>query len=345
MGKPTALGVYIFAGGFTVGVSRHFKVRAHLEDGDFGVATAKLNFPRLPIFTDPQSWPTDELEGTDFVYCNPPCAPWSATGRSSRMGYESWKTDPRVSCVHNAFRVLEEVRPKVWVWESVTRAYTAGRDLVDALTKRAHKLGYAVTYFLTDAQLHGLPQRRQRFHFVAHRVALDFPEPKRKIVTVKQALRGVKKAWSPQVHPHTLKIMKNMRDGEGMADTFNRLYPKPKKNKRGQVLGRPTWMNFRIDPDKPTSTLIGACHAVHPTEHRFITPLEQAALCGYPRDFKWAGKPLSWYPQVSRAVTPVIGDYLARVAKRGITRGEKVKPKTTLVVDFRKLVNITEGAR
>ena len=76
--KLNAVGSYIFAGGFTLGVSKHFNVLAHLEDGAYGVSSARKNFPKLPIHTDPSTWPLKKLAGTaDLVYGNPLCAAWS----------------------------------------------------------------------------------------------------------------------------------------------------------------------------------------------------------------------------------------------------------------------------
>lgn len=77
MPRPTALGAYIFAGGFTVGVKRHFDVLAHLEgDGGYGASSVRLNYPKLPIFYGPDRWPLDELAARptiDLIYGNPPC--------------------------------------------------------------------------------------------------------------------------------------------------------------------------------------------------------------------------------------------------------------------------------
>jgi len=49
MKKPTALGCQIYAGGFTLGVRRYFRVLAHLELNNYGVSTVARNLPRLPI--------------------------------------------------------------------------------------------------------------------------------------------------------------------------------------------------------------------------------------------------------------------------------------------------------
>ncbi len=344
-----ALGIYIFAGGFTLGVRKHFDVLAHFEDGLFGVETFKMNFPDIPVFVDPDEWPVKNFaKKADFVYCNPPCAPWSATGVTVTQGRDAWKTDPRVECVHNSFNHgLKGLRPKVWVWESVTRAFTNGRSLVDQLTQEAVDLGYSVTYFLTDAQLHGLPQQRKRFHMVVHNVELDFVQPAMKLVTVRQALAGVKQMWAPPFCKTDASLVKHTKPGEGLRDAWERLNKKKvlaHDPAKGKLKGRPGWIRQRLTFDKPSITLVGGSHAIHPMENRNITPLEQAVLCGYPKTYKWAGPESSWYPQISRAVTPVIGEYLARVAKAGIEQGKKTKGKIN-TVDFRPLRKELEGAR
>ena len=43
-----ALGSYIFAGGFTIGVKKHFDIEAHFEgDGAYGADTFSLNYPDI----------------------------------------------------------------------------------------------------------------------------------------------------------------------------------------------------------------------------------------------------------------------------------------------------------
>src|SRR6185369_10322557 len=79
--KPTALGAHIYAGGFSLGVRRHFDVLCHFEEWKFGVATVEQNL-KIPVHVgEPSTWPINEYTGyVDFVYCNPPCAPWSRAG-------------------------------------------------------------------------------------------------------------------------------------------------------------------------------------------------------------------------------------------------------------------------
>jgi len=42
-----AVGAYIFAGGFTLGVRQHFNGLCHLEEGSYGVATMRKNQPDI----------------------------------------------------------------------------------------------------------------------------------------------------------------------------------------------------------------------------------------------------------------------------------------------------------
>ncbi len=72
---PTALGVHIFAGGFTVGVmDAGFKVLAHLEDSAYGVSTAVHNFPGLDVRIGRENWQeTEFVNKVDLLYANPPC--------------------------------------------------------------------------------------------------------------------------------------------------------------------------------------------------------------------------------------------------------------------------------
>jgi site-specific DNA-cytosine methylase len=108
-----AVGVYIFAGGFTIGMADQFRIRGHLEDGMFGVNTFKANFPRVPVWINPDRWPADRFKGIDVVYGNPPCAPWSPIGSSMRHGQENWRSDPNVDCARRLIDFGLKVQPKI----------------------------------------------------------------------------------------------------------------------------------------------------------------------------------------------------------------------------------------
>ena len=57
-----ALGAYIFAGGFALGVKKHFDILAHFEMKP-GVykKTFQANFPNIEYYEGEENWPKDKL--------------------------------------------------------------------------------------------------------------------------------------------------------------------------------------------------------------------------------------------------------------------------------------------
>lgn len=334
--RPTALGAYIFAGGFTVGVKKHFDVLAHFEQGDYGVASAKANWPDLPIYHDLNSWPVKQYKGkVDFIYSNPPCAAWSAAGRSTAA---KWETDNRVDCARRSFQLIGEIRPKVWCWESVARAYSLGRPLVDQFTKEALEMGYSVTHLLVEATKLGVPQRRNRFFMVVHNVALPFEKPNFKKMTVADAFKQVKVVGDYQALDQTrpwFKHMKDLKQGDELRHLFDMKFPHlVAAAGNGPVQHRPSFQVRRLISTEPSNTLTGGATLIHPTEHRHISINESKALCGYPQNFKFVGNLGKQYAQVAQAVMPPVGAWLSGIVAKGL---EARKPDTGSVhlVDLR----------
>ena len=332
----TALGVYVFAGGFSLGVERHLTVRAHLEDGPYGVATVKLNRP-WPIYTDPRTWPLRDYRGVDLVYCNPPCAAWSQAGTRGSGEKDRWRTDARVGCVENCFQVFRELRPAVWLWESVPRALTNGRDMVHRLAGECLTRGYAVTFLLQEASLMGVPQRRRRFMFIAHRVALPWQPLVAKRVTVGEALHGVKPDVILPLSDNFKRVLAAMGDEVGrLRGWWNAHHPESKRktHRMGDRLvttGRPHFLAVRLDPDDVAPTMTGGAHWFHWREYRYIAPNESALLCGFPRDYRWdVPRP---YNQIAQGVMPPVGAYVASVIAAGL-RANREPHRGTLRVDL-----------
>jgi DNA (cytosine-5)-methyltransferase 1 len=341
--QPTALGVYIFAGGFTLGVRQHFNVLAHLEDGDFGVPTSKRNLPDIDVFTNPETWPLEKFEGVQFVYGNPPCAPWSNSARSwkkSQAGIKEmsrYETDPRTSCVYTMFSTLEKLRPRAWAWESVPGAFSKGRPLVDSLTERANALGYSATYVFENALHLGVPQKRRRFFCIFHDVEIPWTYEHQPLRTVWNAIGGWSMEKAGDVYPikgATQELLKHVKPGTGLKGTWNKLHPEPHElNERGHVKGRPTFSSLRLSYDRPASTMIGGAHQFHPEHDRMITVKEAQVLCGYPYEFEFVGRIGHCYPQMAKAVLPPVGKWLAENVSRALAANIPAARKTILM-DF-----------
>jgi site-specific DNA-cytosine methylase/2-polyprenyl-3-methyl-5-hydroxy-6-metoxy-1,4-benzoquinol methylase len=360
--RPRALGAFIFAGGFHVGVSQHFDLIAHLEgDGGYGTPTVRLNFPELPIYHGPANWPLAELKAgpeIDFIYGNPPCAAWSGNNPNSHVP-GAWKSDPRVNCSYQHFGLLEELRPKVWAWESVTQAPAKGAELVAELTQRAMALGYSVTQVFHDAQWLGTPQIRKRWFLVAHRVKVQFRTPNWAPPTsAVECLETI----APRGNPVTqvagtwkgfnLKMLKDLRPGERLAAFWERTegakYANDAdipRNAAGNISGRPAFGVVRVTDTGPSSATVGY-GMIHPKQHRFLTVNEVQALAGFPDDYVFEGRGANELPKmqlIARGVMPPVAAWLAASIKDSLELNQPVTTPEATVVDFR-LPPPAEGA-
>ena len=143
-----AVGVYIYAGGFSIGVKKHFNILAHLEDPQpYGANVIRMNQNKfwgdLKIHPYP-NWPEYQV---DLLYANPPCAPFSnANTRSFDPG--SWRKDPRIQCWHNtASYAIKNDIPFVAI-ETVPQAYSKAPSMLMEKAEEFEFAGYKCWIFL-----------------------------------------------------------------------------------------------------------------------------------------------------------------------------------------------------
>jgi DNA (cytosine-5)-methyltransferase 1 len=359
--RPVAIGASCFAGGFTLGVRRHFDVVAHLEERfltengklcAYAVATQRQNFPEIPTHPGTDWWPIDSLRrdypDLDFVYGNPPCKAFSAMGRRKGMGSDRWRGDPSIRVIRRHFDLMKRLRPKAWAWESVTEAYTAGEELCVELEDEALSMGYSVTYLLHDARWLGVPQKRPRFFMLCHRVEVEVPAPNwAPPPTVGEVLATI----TPRGRPYDSNVPAALKEkfhlfepGDQLRNLFDRLFPNAPRNERGVVAGRPSFGVYRLRADEPAPAIVGK-GAIHPSEDRCLTINELQALAGFPDDWRWApGNANAQAREMSRGVAPPVGEWLARTVATAIAEGREVTEPTVREVDHRKPPRLMEAA-
>lgn len=336
--RPTAVGAYIFAGLWTIGAQKHFGVLGHLEDGSFGTATARRNF-KFPVHEVQAEWPLEDFDGVDYMFANPPCAPWSNANSFS----SEWKDNPLTACMAKTMRAFKRLQPRVLMIESVRGAFTKGRPMIDAMAKEARALGYQVSHVFTDAQNHGVPQVRKRYFFVAHDVELKWPAPSARVVTSQECLDRARK-WKDQeglakMPDRFVDMLPRLEPGGKLRSLFDEEngikdgeIPVGLETSRGtngaekSIKGRPSFLINRLHPTKPGNALTGSATKIHTTKDRFVTVAEMKSLCIVPEDFKFEGCLSSKYAQVAKAVMPPVGEYVAAVAADGIKRARPADP-------------------
>ena len=329
-----ALGAYVFAGGFTVGVAEHFRVLAHLEDGPFGADTARRNFPGLEVVEDRAAWKPERFRGrVDFVYCNPPCSPWSsARVKSSGAGKgaaEDWRTNPKAACVARAFDLLRVVRPAVWCFESVRQVRTKGSAMIDAMVVDAARLGYSATHVLTEASAHGVPQFRKRYFLVLSRVRIDWTPDDAQEPCLRRALESASRTddMTAAVPKQIVAIAADMGNGENARKAWERAAA----SLAGVRSNKPAFLYDRLHESGVSYTMLGTPNKLHPDEDRLLSVNETKALCCFPRNFRLFGNAARRYAELGRGVMPPVGRWLARNVKRAISRGAAATGEETVV--------------
>jgi site-specific DNA-cytosine methylase len=347
--RPRALGAYIFAGGFTLGVQDHFDVVGHLEDGPYGVATTRKaqetgHFKSaFPIFDAPDRWPwEDYVDRVDLLYGNPPCAAWSPLGPRAQRGLDAWKKDPRVDCTRGHFNLAELVRPRVWAWESVPQAYSTGRPFVEHLTERAVKLEYAVDFVLHNAMHLGAHQSRRRFFMVATTVNVDWSCPWLPCLSGSDALATLPAHAPPDGHApdhyYEKMFMKMVKPGEALRAAYPAYLEKVRQkfqkkhgkeipeDLRSSVAPRPSFGERRLPSDRPAGAIVDSL-IIHPTEERYLTIAELGHLGGWPVDYPLEGGGVDARSRLlTRAVLPPVGRWFAGEVARGLQQNRTAPP-------------------
>lgn len=100
----------------------------------------------------------------DVVIGGPPCPPYSQTRHylvNKAGGFDDEKAG---FAVPEYFRVIEEVNPKIFLFENVDGfTFKTYKEPMDFVKKTAEDLGYNITYKVINAANYGVPQTRKRF--------------------------------------------------------------------------------------------------------------------------------------------------------------------------------------
>jgi site-specific DNA-cytosine methylase len=324
----TAVGCNIFAGGFTLGVERYFKVRAHLEHDLYGVPTFRLNRPHVPVHVlggrGATGWPLERYRGVDLLYANPPCAIVSVCGRCLREGRDAWKTDPRTQRIRDIIGLTKEIGPVIMAMESVTQLYSRARELVNEQANELRGAGYGVTHLLVNTAWHGTPQHRKRYFLIAHRVGLNFerlnyapPD------TVGEVLgRVADPGWLPPVVADHARLWHTTKPGRSIRESWEREHPDPELWERSSlgVKNRPRFMEYRANPSIPLGVFYGD-FIWHPTEPRRLGLEEAKAICGFPPEWKFSSPPAA-FSELARGVMPDMAGWLARQLANSLNRAD-----------------------
>ena len=336
-----AVGIHVFAGGFSYGVSKRHEVVCQLEQHNFGLETANDVFGIETVNHKDAKWPHVEA---DWSFGNPRCTGFSTI----TSGYAEDCHGPWAKQTQDIHRLMEYAinRYDLVIWESVQQAFTVGRPLLDYLRDEVCEPNhYRVAHVMLNAASFGNSQQRKRYFFVAYRDNRTFNVEPPQLGPEKPLLYHA--IWDLRDRPNTRPAHLWCRDAEYDFDCHAKLTPAEDEDIRHlpggmcfNALGRwnhsimskkhqQTW-NLRVS-DMPFSmhgcyrtqwlcpcpTLhSSAGRFIHPHHHRPLTVGEIATIMG------WEGKiPVGPNPigQIVKGIVPEIGTWLSRQAELYLT--------------------------
>lgn len=293
-GKPTVVSTFAGCGGSSLGYkSAGFKELLAIEWDDNAVETFKLNFPDVPVWKkDIQKISSEEILSfldlkkgeLDVLDGSPPCQGFSTAGKRK-------VNDSRNDLTHEFIRLINGLQPKVFLVENVSgmvKGKMKGRfkEIMTGLKST----GYNVKCKLLNSMHYNVPQARQRLIWIGVKNGDPvYPKPNNNIITVKQALEGVK----------------------------NKTFAPDKKLRPMQLRDRVQWHKPAPTLTKMSFAIFGKC-VVHPIENRHLTIEEAKRIASFPDDFKFIGKFDDQWARIGNAVMPNFMKEIALTIKKDI---------------------------
>lgn len=329
-----AVGIHVFAGGFTQGVKSVADVICQLEKGTFGNETVTQQL-KVPVYISKTAkWDTIPC---DLVYGNPRCSAFSTVTKFSRGPASHINIDMHEVCAY-----AQQVRAPFAIIESVQQAHTQGRPLFQILYDTYFGKDYRVARILFSAFSFGNCQRRRRFFWIAYHRDFTFhaklPERDNN-TTLRDVIEPLEHfatepctfkkndRYSPDSYPWRDQpinlLVSHIPEGRCANDVVLEnphladLHPLLKIAWKYRVSSMPYGLGCpyrpRYDGNSPTLTSQSGW-VLHPKFDRTLTVREHAAIMG------WRVMPLGPHPlqQLCKGVIPDIGMWIVQQVQNSV---------------------------
>lgn len=150
---------------------------------------------------------SNEIPDCIGVIGGPPCQSWSEAG--SLRGIN----DSRGKLFFDYIRIIKDKKPLFFVAENVSGIlHSRNAEAFNNIIQGFKEIGYNVKYQLLNAKDYNVPQDRQRVFIVGllDKDNFEFPEPKKKKITLDEAISDLQKNAKPFIN--------------GKKDEFNHEY-------------------------------------------------------------------------------------------------------------------------
>ncbi len=260
-------------------------------------------------------------QGEVFLLCGgPPCQPFSTAGK--RLGIN----DPRGSLFMDYVRMVDEIRPRFFVFENVKGLTSISVDkggrpgeVLEIILSEFHRIGYKTVYGILDAVHYGVPQFRERLIILGSRDNEDIFLPKpthfqrhqlksMQWKTLGEAIKDLENNPGPctSFSEERLRFLRMIPEGGNWRNLPLELQPEAMggawKSGGGKVGFYRRLSYSQPSPTVVTSPVQKATMMCHPTQDRPLSVKEYSRIQQFPDDWIIAGTISNQYKQIGNAV-------------------------------------------
>jgi DNA (cytosine-5)-methyltransferase 1 len=372
MSKNTLNFIDLFSGcgGISLGLeSAGFNCLLGLDFLAPAIETFKENHKNsIGICADIQKTKTTDikklLEGqrVDLICGGPPCQGFSTVGTGD-------VNDKRNHLFLDFVRFVKDFKPSYIMIENVTGLLAKkNENTLLSIYKEFNKLGYHLDIRALTASHYGVPEARRRVVILGNNLNAQNFYPEKEFSNLGQKVKGLKKvrtvgwafdhliSYRGQSFNHDLKQAEIKKEIDKSRIKF---VPEGKsiryERDEKEFLPESLWFDHdwsdmsenrfreakyqRLDRNKPSPTILTSRNVYyHPTEDRYLTVREAAALQSFPARFKFSGSLASQWTQIGNAVPPVMAQKIGEaILKTHANRHIKYKdPQTFNIEAIRK---------
>ena len=330
--KPKGVSLFSGCGGLDLGFEKAGYRTIYATD-NWPVACNTLianNIADEVVCEDVRKLDFTQLKGkTDVVIGGPPCPPYSQT-RHYLVDKENGFHDKKAGfAVPEYFRAIEEIAPKVFMFENVDGfMFKTHEEAMSFLKEKAEFLGYNITYRVVNAANYGVPQTRKRFICVGVRKEIgqfSFPEEthsengeggKKPWVTCGEVIGDMDNITEEEKHQKPgskdYELLKLVPPGDNyLYFTEKRGYPKPIFKWKSRYW---TFL-LKLSPDRPSWTIQASQSNNQGPFHwrnRFLRIAEIKRIQTFDDDYILTGDQKDQWRQVGNAVPATLAYVIAK---------------------------------